>query len=442
MPATTLLTDLASGETMVMRLGVAIRGPNDRRGAGRRIPLRPGTLVIGSGRDVDVVLDDPSVSRRHATLELVPDGVRVRDLGSKNGTRLDGVEVKEALAGPSAVLEVGDTTLAFFAEGERLDVGEGLERLGDVVAHGPAMRRVLAVLSRAARADVTVLLLGESGVGKDVLARAVHAHSPRKGGAFVVVDCGAMAPTLISSALFGHRRGAFTGAHEDRPGAFEAAQGGTVFLDEIGELPLELQPALLRVLESRQVTRVGENQPRPLDVRIVAATNRDLAADVKAQRFRADLYFRLAVVSVKIPPLRERADEVPLLARALLEQHGRKYDELSPSDRRRLARHRWPGNVRELKNVITRSCALSQGEGLLLVFDDGLAQSSGEQPFDDLLDLPLPEAREKALARFEQRYLAHALSRENGNVSAASRRAGVARSYFNKLLAKHPGARG
>ena len=437
----TLITDLATGETLALTLTLLVVAGPDR---GKRVALRTGTLVLGAGSDVDVSLTDPRVSRRHATVELVPDGVRVRDLKSRNGTRVNGAAITDTVARPGAVLEIGDTTFVLDGEGAPVDLGRPSGTLGPLKAQGASMRRLYALLERAAKSDVTVLLQGESGTGKDVVARALHAASARKKGPFRVVDCAAIAPGLVASELFGHRRGAFTSAHEDRVGAFEAANGGTLFLDEIGELPLDLQPALLRVLELRHVTRVGETQVRPVDVRIVAATNRNLRFEVDHARFRADLYFRLAVVSVALPPLRERKDEVLALAAHFLREQGRSLDDVVPADRQRLLAHPWPGNVRELRNAILRACALTDlNEPVQLVLDEpeGRIADAAALPSSpdvaELLELPLPEARRRLLDSFDGRYLDAVLAACGGNVSAAARRAGVARSYFHRLLRKH-----
>jgi DNA-binding NtrC family response regulator len=421
----------------------------------RRLRLGPGTVVIGGARDVDFVVDDPRVSRRHCSVTLEADGVRVKDLGSKNGTRVNGASCTEALVRPGGLVEVGDTTLLIDGEDAPVDV-DGDATLGGLGAGGAALRRTFSVLSRAARSDVTVLLLGESGVGKDVVARALHRESPRKKGPFVVVDCGAIAPGLVGSELFGHKKGAFTSASEDRIGAFEAARGGTLFLDELGELPLELQPTLLRVLESRTVTRVGESQARPVDVRVVAATHRDLKAATTTGRFRLDLYHRLAVVAVTIPPLRERKDEILPLAAAFLASAGRSLHDVVAADRARLLEHAFPGNVRELKNLITRATALAgPGEPIALAFDDddsvaamttamtatAPATTGLDIDVDALCALPLPEARAALQRALDAHYLRHVLAACDGNVSAAARKAGVARSYLHRLLVEHPDVR-
>ena len=486
----TLITDLATGETLSMALWLVVVAGREQ---GRRIRLRAGTVVLGASPDVDVTLDDPRLSRSHASFELVSDGVRVRDLGSRNGTRVNGLPITEAVLRPGGVIELGDTVLVVDGEGAPVDAPTAGRRAGPTrgaltsgegepfVAHGASMRRVFAVLERAAGSDVTVLLQGESGTGKDVAARALHAGGPRKKGPFVVVDCGAIAPGLVASELFGHKKGAFTSAHEDRVGAFEAARGGTLFLDEIGELPLSLQPTLLRVLESRRVTRVGETTTRDVDVRVVAATNRRLKDEVDAGRFRADLFFRLAVVSVSLLPLRERRDELLPLATRFLREHGRSLDDLVDGDRQRLLAYAWPGNVRELRNVILRGCVLTGlDEKVQLTFDDegdsgpaaepresrdsrelrksaarasagrnertpGTAAGRDERgavDVDDegLLRHTLPEARRAALDDLDRRYLDALLSACDGNVSAAARRAGVARSYLHRLLSTHKGA--
>jgi len=228
---------------------------------------------------------------------------------------------------------------------------------GCVVARSPAMADVLADLERLAASEVTVTLIGETGTGKDVLARALHKGSPRAREPFVVFDCGAVAPNLMESELFGHEKGAFTGAHAEHTGAFERAAGGTLFLDEIGELPLELQPRLLRAIDNRSVRRVGGTRDRHVDARIVAATNRDLAAFVAMKQFRQDLFFRLAAAVVRLPPLRDRRDDIPLLVAELLAELGHASLPIAPEAFEQLCAHRWPGNVRELKNTL--SCALA-----------------------------------------------------------------------------------
>jgi DNA-binding NtrC family response regulator len=426
-----------------------VEGPD----AGREVELDVGSVIIGSHPEVDLPLRDPQVSRRHVEVQLLDDGVRVRDLGSKNGTFVEEQRIESAVVPAGGRARLGATTLAFDAADEPVDVGRGEERFGALVARSRRMRELFAILGRAAVSEATILLEGETGVGKDVLARTIHEQSPRKDGPFLVFDCGAVSPTLIAGELFGHARGAFTGANTERAGIFEAARGGTVFLDEVGELQLDLQPSLLRLLESRQVRRVGENRARDIDVRVIAATNRSLLDEARAGRFREDLYFRLAIIRLLIPPLRDRPEDLPALIELFLRDHQRGARDVAPSDMDRLLRHGWPGNVRELKNTITRACALA-GDRLFFGADLGeprldpaalpTSSSSTEGSsvaVDDLLAVPLKEARASLNARFERLYAERALERSGGNVTRAAEEAGVARNYLHRLLKKH-GLRG
>lgn len=352
----TLVTDVSSGRVCLRQVQLRVlRGPDE----GRVLELSPGSLIVGSHPSVDFSLNDAQVSRRHFEVQLTDDGARIRDLGSKNGTFVGGERVDSAFLPPGHEVLVGESVLMLDADDAPVDMGPGVETFGDLKARSESMRSVFSLLSRACLSDATLLLEGETGVGKDVLARTIHQESPRADGPFLVFDCGAVSPTLIAGELFGHEKGAYTGANTARAGVFEAARGGTVFLDEIGELTLDLQPSLLRLLESRQVRRLGENRARDLDVRVLAATNRDLRAEVDAGRFREDLFFRLAIIKVDIPPLRERKEDLPALVELFLAQHDRNPSALSPADLRRLLAHDWPGNVRELRNTISRSCALS-----------------------------------------------------------------------------------
>jgi DNA-binding NtrC family response regulator len=278
-----------------------------------------------------------------------------------------------------------------------------------------------------------VLLLGDTGTGKEVIAETVHVMSARGGKPFVIVDCGNMAPNLIESELFGHTKGAFSGAVNDRKGAFLEADTGTIFLDEIGELPLELQPRLLRVLESGTVKRLGEDKPKKVDVRVIAATHRDLEAEVKAGRFRQDLWYRLGVVVVKIPPLRDRKEDIPLLVRAFVAQMGRGDFELPEELRKKLMEYHWPGNVRELRNVIERALAGTE-------VDVGSAQEAprptGPLP-EDLTGLPYKDAKERLVDSFTEQYVTTLLDRCGGNISEVARTAGIARAYVHRLVNKY-----
>jgi transcriptional regulator with PAS, ATPase and Fis domain len=363
-------------------------------------------------------------------LTLEAAGVRVRDVGSRNGTWIGGVRVREALLTTSTVLTIGATSLSISLDAGPIDLAVSQStRFGEAIGVSPAIRHVFMLLERAARSDMTVLLEGESGVGKEILARAVHAASARARAPFVALDCGALSPSLIESELFGHERGAFTGAHSARQGLFEAAHGGTIFLDEIGELPIDLQPKLLRVLEEREVRPVGGRTAKPIDVRVVAATNRHLAEAVEAGNFRRDLFYRLAVVLVTVPPLRDRPEDIAPLARAFLRSVlGTPDAELTEDFAAMLSSYSWPGNVRELRNVIQRYALLEVRDAQALF--GGTRGEKGE----DLSLLPFHEARRIAMDRFERAYFPKVLARAGGVVSRAAQLAEVARPSFYRML--------
>ena len=315
----------------------------------RRIKIGAPPLTIGSDVNAQVCVSDPHVSRRHAEVARVDATVVVRDLDSRNGTYVDGIAVKEATLYDGATIRIGATTIRFEAEAQASGT-TGPKRMGDAIGSSREMQQVFEILERLAPSDLTVTLLGETGVGKDVLARGVHAASPRSAAAFVVFDCGAATPTLIESALFGHEKGAFTGATATVNGAFERADGGTLFFDEIGELSLDLQPKLLRALEQRKIQRVGSTAEIPVNVRILAATNRELEAEVASGRFRQDLFFRLSAAVVSVPPLRARLADLPELVDAILVAQGRRL-RVTQETLDAFTSYDWPGNVRELRNV-------------------------------------------------------------------------------------------
>jgi DNA-binding NtrC family response regulator len=427
-----LRLDPRTGTLKERQYRVTVLGGPD---AGRAVPVGA-KLVIGTHADAGLALRDTTVSRYHVELEGRPEGVFVRDLQSTNGTYLGQARLAEGLLEQETILTVGKTQLR--VEFREADLGRPREQgvFGPAVGASPAMTQLFGLLERVAPSDSTVLLLGETGTGKDVLARALHQHSRRASGPFVVVDCGAVAPSLIESELFGHVRGAFTGAIADRQGAFLEADGGTLFLDEVGELPLELQPKLLRVLEAGTVRRVGEDKERRVDVRVVAATNRVLEDEVAAGRFRQDLYYRLAVVLLQVPPLRDRLDDIPLLTRHFVQQMGRGDFELPRALLMRFGSYHWPGNVRELRNLVERALAGAElGE---LAEDPGPpkarpAAGAGEP----LTDLPFKEAKERLVESFTREYLEALLERCGGNISQAAREAGIARNYVHRLVAKY-----
>jgi transcriptional regulator with GAF, ATPase, and Fis domain len=405
---------------------------------------------IGKSRDNHLVLGDETVSRVHCEIAREAKGFLLRDLDSTNGTLLDGAQIKEAWLKSGAVITIGNVELKVRPYAERIELlPSESDAFGEAVGRSVVMREIFGLLERLAPTDATVLLGGETGTGKDVLARSIHAASPRADRPFIVVDCGAVVGSLIESELFGHERGAFTGATASRQGAFELADGGTLFLDEIGELPLDLQPKLLRALEQRQIRRVGGNQTMRVDIRVVAASKRNLRMEVERGKFREDLFFRLAVVQVDVPPLRERRDDIPLLAGHLLEAIAAS-DPTAPTvvtDEvlEALRAHDWPGNVRELRNVLERACYLSRAHGLSEVAATGLpfgpsmaARRPDEAPsprFDP--SRSYRDTRADWEARFERQYVAWLLEQHGGNISAAARAADMDRKYLHKLARKH-----
>jgi two-component system, NtrC family, nitrogen regulation response regulator GlnG len=397
-------------------------------------------FVIGASFEATLRLTDPSVSRKH--LELVNRGgiVTAKDLGSTNGSFYEGSRFTVLDLGPGAVFRVGETELQIVAP-EKSDPIPPSEQtaFGPVVGKSRKMREVFAVLERAAQSEATVLITGETGTGKEVVAEAIHAQSARKDKPFMVVDCASIPPNLIESELFGHVKGAYTNAVSDRTGAFEAADGGTIFLDELAELPPALQPRLLRVLETRRIKRVGANDFRPVDVRVIAATNRPLEEEVRDKRFRSDLYFRLAVIRVNLPPLRERREDIPLLAKAFLDKLGSSLD-LTREIIAALTSYDWPGNIRELRNVIDQAASLSS-EGLSLAFQLKAKQPApAAQPTSNaFFDLPYKDARKAALEAFELAYAQHVVQEAGGNITKAAERAQVHRNVLHRILARGKG---
>lgn len=392
-------------------------------------------VVVGSGESCTIVCDDAAVSRRHCELRIVQDRVHVRDLGSKNGTWTQGVRIVEASLADRQVVTVGATRIELLASSSvnKLPLSER-SRFGDALGASPVMRALFALLERASLSSAPILLLGETGSGKEVLARAIHAQSPRREGPFVVFDCGATPPTLIEAELFGVARGAFSGAERARRGLLETADGGTLFLDELGELPLEMQTRLLRALESGTVKPVGDNTPREIDVRVVAATHRDLKSRVASGRFREDLYYRVAVLIVQVPALRERKEDIPLLVEHFLQRQSppRSLDELPPNVLAILAAHDWPGNVRELGNTVTR-LALFPSMGTGAIERRSPASREG-QLGAKYFPLPLREARAALVEEFELAYLKARLHEQGGNVAATARELGISRQFLYRLM--------
>ncbi len=424
------------------RLALRIEG----RSGDRAVEIDRDVARIGTAPDNDVVLSDDSVSRYHAELVRTPRGWRVRDLESTNGTTLQGPgelpggarmgghgsRVVEAYLADGSVLGLGETRIRVRAVDEVVSVDPSqTDRFGELCGATLPMRQLFGLLAKLSPTDVTVLLLGETGSGKELAARAIHEGSRRRTKPFVVVDAASVAANLVESELFGHERGAFTGADRRRVGAFEAADGGTVFLDEIGELPLEQQPTLLRVLERREVKRVGSNEIRHVDVRVVAATHRDLPKLVAEGRFREDLWFRLAVAEVRLPPLRERLDDLPLLLARWMETGG---GRISAEAVTLLKGHRWPGNVRELRNVWERARALAGDETVEPKHLASLAAAGVPPPEGAATETSLAG---KSLAEIEKLAIAATLAANKGNKAATSRDLGIAYSTLLEKLKRY-----
>ncbi|MEQ9495269.1 MAG: sigma 54-interacting transcriptional regulator [Deltaproteobacteria bacterium] len=392
-----------------------------------------GSVSVGSAASNGVVLDDPTVSRFHFELSRDQRGIRIVDVGSKNGTFVGDARVRDATIDSGAHIRVGDTVLELSVnDTPELVQDDKRSGFGGLMGTSPAMQALFRLLEKLAAVDTPVLVQGETGTGKDLVARALHEQGRRAAGPFVVFDCGAVAPTLAESELFGHVRGAFTGADADREGAFERAAGGTLFLDEIGELDSALQPKLLRALESKTVRRVGGAEERAVDVRVVAATHRDLRQMVNAGTFREDLFHRIAVFLVRVPPLRERPDDIEalaqhFLARALAGTDFSAAPKITPASLSTLVSRAWTGNVRELRNVVERALVLGDLE--LAVAGDlssGLVEREAE-------GLSLEEAKR----RFERSYLVRLLARHDGDRAAAATEADVHVKSLGRLLRRH-----
>jgi two-component system, NtrC family, response regulator GlrR len=422
--------------TLVRRVRAVVVEGGD---AGATAESEVDRLSIGTHPSNALVVGDRTVSRFHCELRVDRSGVRVRDLESTNGTIVDGLRVVDCWAKDGSILALGDTRVRLELAGERMNrlPLASSNRFGALAGESAVMRATFALLERAAPASATILLEGETGTGKGAAARALHDEGPRRAKPFVVIDCSAIPENLLESELFGHEKGAFTGADARRIGAFEGADGGTIFLDEIGELPLALQPKLLRVLEDRELRRVGATTALPVDVRVIAATNRDLRAEVNAGRFRSDLYFRLAVVRIPLPPLRQRPDDLPALVTALLDRLGADDEQAAPLTTpdalAKMRAHAWPGNVRELRNHLER-CLVFQDA---VPISDELDGESSPPPGRVDATIPFTVAREQANSAFEKAYVQALLRSHGGRMGKAAAAAGIGRVYLYKLAKKH-----
>jgi DNA-binding NtrC family response regulator len=392
---------------------------------------------IGTGKECELVLKDPTVSRVHVMVRIEGDSIRIVDVGSRNGTRIDGIAIRDAYARADSLITLGNTRLRLRMLDDVVDFPLSLrERFGRLLGKSTAMRHAFAILERIAPTDMPVLIEGENGTGKELVAEAIHEHSSRSAEPYVIFDCSAISPGLIESELFGHMRGAFTSAVSDRVGVFEAASGGTLFLDEIGELPLDLQPKLLRALERGEVQRVGSNVKRRVDVRVIAATNRQLAREVERGKFREDLYFRLNVLNVSLPPLRERLDDIPIIARHfekdLMPRTGATAP-LSDETINAFMNRSWPGNVRQLRNEVAR--ALSLGVSPHVPPSAALPTATGEAapPAIDLSE-PLLVGSKRIAEVYEKAYIEAALRETGGNVSRTAETAQVNRKYIQRAM--------
>ncbi len=447
--------DGAAASVRVRRCRIEVLGGPD---TGLSRDIEAPVIRIGARRGNDVQLSDSQVSGLHCEIRLDERGYRLRDLDSTNGTFVAGLRINDVYVPPGSSITVGSTKLRFQPLGESVELAlSSRVTFGGIVGKSVVMRELFARLEKLAASDATVLISGETGSGKELVAESLHEFSPRVAGPFVVLDCGSIPQNLIESELFGHERGSFTGAVSSYAGAFERAHKGTLFLDEIGELPLAMQPKLLRALERREIRRIGGTRTIQVDIRVVAATNRDLGVEVNRGRFREDLYYRLAVARVHVPPLRERRDDIELLIEHFLSvTPNAEGAELAPETVDLMKKHDWPGNVRELRNVIERALLLSEaipvsdprdirstspqraiegeasGEAQAVVPVATLEDETMAVPIDTRS--PFKIAKQKLVTEFERRYIRRLLAEHGGNISAAARVAGIDRMSIHKML--------
>jgi DNA-binding NtrC family response regulator len=405
------------------------------------ITLTKDTISIGSGADNDLVLADPTVSRRHCELQRFGDSFLLLDMKSTNGTLLDGTGIREAFVKPGSLIELGSSSIKVMSSSHKYTVEpSNKEEFGGLKGKSTRMREVYSILEKVSPSDATILIMGETGTGKELVARAIHQYSHRSKEAFVVFDCSAVSPNLIESELFGHVKGAYTGAINDRRGAFEAAHRGTIFLDEIGELGEELQPKLLRALEQKEIRRVGSEQFTRIDVRLIAATNRNLAEEVRAGRFREDLFFRLSVIPISMPALRQRREDIPVLIEHFLHELAEKRKDrtavksVGKKAMDLLAEHTWPGNVRELRNVIEGAVAMCDTDKLEpkdFIFFAG--EDSGKR----LAGMADSSLIGKSLEQIEKTVIESTLKAHSGNKMATAKTLGIAYSTLYEKLKKY-----
>ena len=445
----------------------------DESGTPRENVFQSGEIRIGAMDDNDLVVRDETVSRYHCVIRQESTGYIIEDLTSTNGTFVNKVRIREAFLKSGCTVNLGQFELKFSAGEEEVEiVPSRKDRCGDLIGRHPKLREIYTIVEKIAPTSTTVVIQGETGTGKEVVAQSIHNLSNRAAGPMMIFDCGAVPANLIESELFGHEKGSFTGAIMTRQGLFEMSDGGTLFLDELGELPLDLQPKLLRALEQREVRRVGGNKSIRVDVRILAATNRDLEEEVKAGRFRQDLFYRLSVVRLKLPALRDRVEDVPLLVNHFLERpfnmgpDGQpRVTGLSQDAANILRAYSWPGNVRELVNCVERSVSFAEGNVIeSRDLPDHIREASGAgripmappgdreraagvaepeatalpaRPAQEVFESPFKDAKEKWVATFERDYIVNLLKKNNGNISHAARESDIDRKYFRKLMKKY-----
>ena len=429
------------GSTRARPLNWFVRGGTITTPDGNRYTVDVDPIVVGRENGAQLVLEDDEVSAMHCELRASEGGVLVRDLKSTNGTFVGTLRVQESTITQRAEIIVGQTKLIVEPDPKkRVDLGFS-DHFGTLVGASPLMRRVFSILEKVAPTPLSVLIMGETGTGKEGVAKSVHDASPRKTRPFVVVDCGAIPETLAESILFGHEKGAFTGATERRKGALSEADGGTLFLDELGELPLDLQPKLLRALSERQVKRVGGSAFEPIDVRVLAATRRDLGAEMNAGRFRSDLFFRIAQVRIELPALRERLSDLPLLVEDICKRASRAQHAQTVLAwiEQRMGTHDWPGNVRELVNVVSVAATLADTPEAI---DDVLTLTREPAPTPLFTEQAGPQtgfadAKRQAVSAFERDYFTGLVRRAKGNVSEMARQSGMERHHVRAYLRKY-----
>ncbi len=439
--------------TVGLRNRVNVRGGRLRIGSDDTwIEVGQDPVIVGRNPACQIIVEDGKVSAVHVEFTATEQGVKVRDLGSRNGTYIADVRIGEVCVSTNCTVRLGATELHFEPKRPENVSVPTIPAFGPLVGHSEAMRKIFDRFAKVAPTDLTLLIGGETGTGKELAAQALHLASKRKDQPFIVVDCGSIPPSLAEATLFGHERGAFTGAVDKHKSPFHEADGGTIFMDELGELPLEVQPKLLRALSERRVKSVGGSTYKAFDVRVIAATRRDLVREVNQGSFRSDLYFRVAQVKVELPSLRSRVEDIPILVRSMLKDLGEEdaYERVTNQQLERLMRHDWPGNVRELRNAVAVAYALADVGGEIDIAahlgalsegggaaTPGVGGSIGSIVGSGLERRPFQEAKREVLARFAKEYFSKLAEEAKGNVSEMARRAGMERAHVRTYLKRH-----